>query len=191
MAYLTESEITSYTTLPSVTMTNVESASLLIDAYMGSTFASKEYTEVSRLSKKRTPYGDVFKGKLKHLPRINVVSVTAYVPSPFGDEALVTYDPVQLRFDEDVLQYYTFIPQRTVFFPSPPPYQLIIKYNAGYTTYPEELKRATGMIADSLKKFGGTMNWKSRDDFDCKITLANDSIFTPEIKALIDLVRLS
>ena len=194
MAYLAEEEIPLYTTFPGVSLANVEAASILIDAYEGSTFLSKEYTEPSRLSKKRTPYGDVFKGKLKHLPRVEVISVTSYIPSVFGGEQLVTYDPSQLRFDEDAMPYFTFVQGNTgshSMIPAPPPYQLIVKYSAGYEDAPEELKRATGLLADNLKRNGGTYKFTSRDDFDCKLTLAKDGIFTSEIKQIIDLVKLS
>jgi hypothetical protein len=194
MAYLTELEIPLYTTFPGVSMATVESASILIDAYEGSTFNSKEYTEPAKLSKKRTPYGDVFKGKLKHLPRVEILEVTSYILSPFGGEFLQTYDPTQLRFDEDIMPYFTFILQQGdthSIFPSPPPYQLIVKYSAGYAEVPEELKRATGLLADNLKRNGGTYKFTSRDDFDCKITLSDDGIFTREIKQVIDLVKLS
>lgn len=173
-------------------MAEVNAASILIDAYEGESFSSKRYTEVVKLSKKRTPYGDVYRGKLKHLPRINVVDVASYVPTAFGDEQLVSYDPGQLRFDEDSLQYFTFVPRRGVGYSyDSTPYQLIVKYNAGYDVYPEELKRATGLLADNLKRNGGTMSWKSREDFDCKITLSDNAIFTAEIRQIVDLVRLS
>ena len=192
MAYLTEQEITLYTSMPGISMAEVNAASILIDAYEGESFSSKRYTEVVKLSKKRTPYGDVYRGKLKHLPRINVVDVASYVPTAFGDEQLVSYDPGQLRFDEDSLQYFTFIPKRSIGYSyDSTPYQLIVKYNAGYDVYPEELKRATGLLADNLKRNGGTMSWKSREDFDCKITLSDNAIFTAEIRQIVDLVRLS
>jgi hypothetical protein len=194
LGYLTQDEILGYCTFPGVTLDTVASASVLIDAYEGSTFLSKEYTEPAKLLKKRTPYGDVYKGKLKHLPRVEVTSVTSYTPGPFGGEQLVTYDVGRLRFDEDIMPYFTFTMQafsiHSIFL-TPPPYQLIVSYKAGYAVIPEELKRATGMLADNLKRNGGLFKWTSRDDFDVKITLADDGIFTREIKQIIDLVKLS
>ena len=52
-------------------------------------------------------------------------------------------------------------------------------------------KRKANRRADNLKRNGGTMSWKSREDFDCKITLSDNAIFTAEIRQIVDLVRLS
>ena len=194
MAYLTLEEIPLYcTTVPGITMDLIETASLLIDAHKGQSFTPKTYTEPSKLSKKRGDYGYVYKGKLKHLPRASIVSVVSYVPSQFGGETMVSYDPMSLRFDEDDSLYFQFVPQNSPNnpFATLPPSQLIVNYTAGYEVIPVDLKRVTGLLAENLKKNGGTFSWKSRDDFDMKITLTDSSIFPMELKKIIDMVKLS
>ena len=37
---------------------------------------------------------------------------------------------------------------------------------------------------------GGTLEWTSRDDYDVKIMLKNEGIFTNEIKRLVDTITL-
>jgi len=192
--YITDDEITTYTTMPGVTSADIANATLVIDSYKGRSFWSQTYTEQARLKKKHSMYGDIFKGRLKHLPRVSVSSITSRVPSPLGGFTTETYDTSCLTFDDDEYQYFTFYPQVTTsVFPTIPPELITVAYTAGYTTdtLPTELKRACGLIADNLKKNGGFFNWLSRDDFDMKITLAqNDRILTLDIKKMIDLVKL-
>ena len=196
MAYLTEAEIPLYcTSVPGIDISLVETASVLIDAYKGQSFFAKEYVEQSKLTRKRGQYGDVYKGKLRHFPRTEVVLVKTYVPSAFGDEQEVTYNTSCLRFDGDESLYFQFIPQRTSNSPfaTAIPMDLTIVYTSGYTidNIPESLKRATGLLAENLKKNGGTFKWVSRDDFDCKITLADSSIFPMELKQMVNLVVMT
>lgn len=196
MAYLTEAEIPLYcTSVPGITMDTIETASILIDAYKGQSFFAKEYTEQSKLTKKRGQYGDVYKGKLKHLPRTAVTTVKSFVPTAFGDEQEVTYETTSLRFDEDDSLYFQYIPKSSTSSPfaTAIPMQLTVTYSAGYTesTIPESLKRVTGLLAENLKKNGGTFKWVSRDDFDCKITLADSSVFPMELKQLVNLVVMT
>lgn len=194
MGYLSETEIPVYCTLPGITMVDIENASLLIDAYKGTSFFARTYIEQSRLSKKRTPYGDVFKGKLLHMPRLSVDKIESYIPSPFGDEQLVEYNVDSIRFDDTDAGYYTFLHRKMPGpFASALPYQLIVSYTAGYTqdNIPETLKRVTAQLAQNLKRNGGTMKWVSRDDFDVKITLAKDGVFTTDLRQAVDMVRLS
>lgn len=195
MAYLTESEIPMYTTIPNIDMQLIETASTLIDAYKGCSFMSKEHVESTKLSKKRGQYGDEYRGKLKHLPRTSVSLVKSYVPSAFGDEQEMVYPEKCLRFDGDESLYFRFIPtlNNNSPFATPTPQNIIVTYSSGYTesTIPDALKRVTGLLADNLKKNGGTFSWKTRDDFDCKITLADSSIFPMELKQMVNMVVLT
>lgn len=193
---MTAEEIPLYcTTVPGITIDTIETASVLIDAYKGQSFMSKEYTENTKLTKKRGQYGDEYRGKLRHMPRISVKLLKSYVPSAFGDEQEMIYEPKSLRFDGDESLYFQFMPQQSMNSPfkTMPPQSLIVTYTAGYTvdTIPVELKRVTGLLAENLKKNGGTLKWKSRNDFDMMITMADDSIFPMELKQMVNLVRLS
>jgi hypothetical protein len=189
MAYLIESEITTYCTIPGITMNDIENASLAIDGYKGMSFYSTQHTETAKLLKRRTPYGNILKGKLKHIPRISVVEVKAKTIGIFGGLEDTTYDPNCLIFDEDDLQYFTFIEPQNIK-PTIPPQQLVITYTAGYETIPDSLKRITGLIADSIKRNGGFNNWKARSDFDMQIQFSEQGILTNDIKRMIDAVKL-
>jgi len=196
MAYISDNEIPLYTSMPGITIKDIEDATALIDAHKGRSFIEKTFVEQSKLSKKNSVYGHVFKGKLKHLPRVTIEEVKAYTSSPFGGETEVFYDISCLRFDSDDEPYFNFIPQQINahnIFPSAPPLVITVTYTAGYAknNIPVDLKKATGFLADNLKRTGGTLKWKSRSDFDMNITLADDGIFTTEIRKLIELVRLS
>ena len=78
MIYLTAAEIPEYCGLAAdVTMTQVEAASALIDAYKGCSLEPREHTErVELRCKRRDTEG---RGKLIHLPRIEVTDVKANV----------------------------------------------------------------------------------------------------------------
>ena len=200
MAYLTENELSSYCgVVDGVTMAHVESASYLIDAFKGSSFLAQEYAEhVNFISKptKCDPFKP-FRGKVRHLPRITIEEVYTRVNSVWGEMQTIAFPPLSLLFDEDNSVYFSFYPPRRMF-NSPinftmPIDHLMVKYVAGYEegNYPEALKRATGMLAQNLKQLGGTLQWKSRDDYDTKVTLADNSIFSDEIKQLVGSIPLS
>ena len=46
------------------------------------------------------------------------------------------------------------------------------------------------MLACNLKQVGGTLKWQSRDDYDVKVTLSSEGVFTNEIKNLVKSVPL-
>ena len=47
---------------------------------------------------------------------------------------------------------------------------------------PEQLKRACCILSCNIKQMGGVMRWKQRDDYDIKVTLSDEGVFTEEIK---------
>ena len=65
-----------------------------------------------------------------------------------------------------------------------------VTYMSGYVTPPEAVKRATGILACNIKQMGGVMRWKSRDDYDIKVTLGNEGVFTEEVKAILGTVEV-
>lgn len=196
MAYLTEEEIPNYTLINNVTMKEVEAASFLIDAFKGISFEKQTYTERVRFIKTpkyRTPF-EPFRGKLKHLPRIQVNDVRTTIRTIFNPVDVLVFEPQVLDFDEDTSPYFSFYPPQQAFWIASHAKikDLVITYEAGYEegNYPEALKRAVGLLAGNLKQAGGTLQWTSRDDYDVKVTLANNGIFTNEIKNLVSSVDL-
>ena len=187
MSYLTSDEIATYCGLSTgVTMDHVEAASALIDAYKGCSFAPTKHTEHVTLNYKRSS-GDT-RGKLKHFPRIEVGTVTAKTRSPFGSET-IAIDSDSLEFDDDESLYFTFTMPRSMMFREVPK-AVSVTYTSGYAVIPEAVKRATGILACNIKQMGGVMRWKSRDDYDIKVTLGNDGVFTEEVKAILGTVMV-
>lgn len=181
-AYLTQDEISSYCGLISgVKMEHVEAASVLIDAYKGCSFYPVEHTEHVNLIHKRVK--DMYRGKLRHFPRVEIKKITARVPSVFGAQ-IVTFDNDCLIFDEDASKYFTFDMPRQFLFQGIP-MAIDVTYTSGYSEVPEAIKRACGLLASNIKQMGGTLPWQSRDDYDVKVTLADTGVFSPEIKNIL------
>jgi hypothetical protein len=201
--YLTEAEISKYTRSPGLTINEVEQASAIINSYIGRSFGPTEHTEQPKLSKKNSGYGKVHKGKLRHSPRVNILEVTAMVPSYFGGLQKVDYGIDSLWFDDDEFDYFTFMHSATMnthtsivnqsIFATPMPSVITVKYTSGYTEIPEEIKRACGMVMDAVKSNGGTVAWKSRSDFDMTVVLrdSEDPIMTNTVIRLLNSVKLS
>lgn len=70
------------------------------------------------------------------------------------------------------------------------PKAVSVTYTSGYAVIPEAVKRATGILACNIKQMGGVMRWKSRDDYDIKVTLGNEGVFTEEVKAILGTVMV-
>lgn len=180
MSYIKESEIPIYCGLVrGVTMEHVEAATTLIDAYKGTSFLPTQHVERVELKQRRGEY----RGKLNHFPRICIDKITAKVRSIFGDQKLEL--PVDcIDFDDDLSLYFTFTMPRELMFRSVPQ-NINIVYHSGYNVIPEQLKRACGILACNIKQMGGVMRWKQRDDYDIKVTLSDEGVFTEEIKVML------
>ena len=113
--YITEEEIPIY--CPIVKETNighVETACFLIDAYKGTSFELKEYTELVNFNKRSrfVDFLEPYRGKLKHLPRKEVKEVYTIVPTVFSKFTRIDYSVDSLCFDEDTSKYFSFyLPQ--------------------------------------------------------------------------------
>ena len=70
------------------------------------------------------------------------------------------------------------------------PKVITVHYTSGYTEIPEDVKRVCGIIACNIKQMGGILRWKSRDDYDIKVTLGNDGVMTEEVKRILDGVQV-
>ena len=193
--YITEEEIPIY--CPIVKETNighVETACFLIDAYKGTSFELKEYTELVNFNKRSrfVDFLEPYRGKLKHLPTKEVKEVYTIVPTVFSKFTRIDYSVDSLCFDEDTSKYFSFYLPQDFVSPIRKLKTLKVTYTAGYNEneYPEQLKRAVGLLAQNLAQMGGTLEWTSRDDYDVKIMLKNEGIFTNEIKRLVDTITL-
>lgn len=180
MSYITEKEIPLYCGLVTgVTMEHVEAATTLIDAYKGTSFLPKQYVERVELKKKRNEY----RGKLLHFPRICIDKITAKTRCIFGEQKIEL--PVDcIEFDDNHSLYFSFYMPRELMFRHVPSF-LSITYHSGYNEIPEQLKRACGILACNIKQMGGVMRWKQRDDYDIKVTLSDEGVFTEEIKVML------
>lgn len=183
MTYLTDEEIGAYCSLVAgVEREQVEAASVLIDAYKGCSFGPQEHEERVDLVYRRAL--EEVRGRLKHFPRIAVEKVTARCRSPFGMEQ-VAYDVSCLEFDGEESEYFSFYMPRNMLFRSVPK-AITVKYSSGYAEVPEAVKRACGILACNIKQMGGVLRWKSRDDYDIKVTLGNEGVMTAEVKGILD-----
>lgn len=187
MIYLTEEEIEAYCGLAAgVTMEHVEAASVLIDAYKGISFGPTEHTERVDLTYRRRTEEN--RGKLVHYPRISIESVKGKAFGIFGTSEL-DFGIDSLEFDGEDSPYFSFYVPRRMMFTSVPKY-ITVKYTSGYEVIPEDIKRVCGIIACNIKQMGGILRWKSRDDYDIKVTLGNDGVMSEEVKRIIDGVQV-
>lgn len=199
MNYLTDAEIATYCSASGITSKDIKDASATIDSYAQRSYGVLTYTEQVSLTKRR----GFAKGKLRHYPRITIEEVTARVLKPTG-VTLVSYDPSSIYFDDEEFEYFTFVPQEPSITPafamtapyelwhSPHPTSIIVKYTSGYEVIPEELKIATGMVADAIATNGGITTWKSKTNFDMTVVLSDkdDPIMSAGIRKILDGLRL-
>lgn len=183
MSYITEEEISTYCGLTAgVTMDHVAAASALIDAYKGVSLAPQKRTERVSLSMKRAT-GES-RGKLVHYPRVSIDKVSAKTRTPFGVSE-VSLPVSSIEFDSGDSVYFSFYMPRQLMFHRVPQ-DLRVEYTSGYTEVPEEIKRACGILACNIMQMGGILRWKSRDDYDIKVTLGNDGVMTEEVRKMLD-----
>lgn len=181
--YLTEAEIPKYCGLyAGIRMAHVEAASALIDAYKGCTFEPVKHKEHVKLSRKG--YMGELRGKLIHYPRVKIYAVKAEVISPFSGRGEVMVDTGCVHFDDDESQYFTFYMPRQLMFRSRPS-ALTVEYVSGFAEPPEAVKKACGILAGNIQTMGGVMRWKQRDDYDIKVTLADEGVFTNEVRLIL------
>lgn len=183
MIYLTEEEIPKYCTFSdNVSMELVEAASVLIDAYKGCSFGSTDRVERVEISRRRTTNEQ--RGKLIHFPRIEITSIQAKLRGPFGVDTVTLPDSC-IDFDSPDSPYFTFYMPRELMFRKAPDF-LYVEYKSGYKEIPEAIKRACGLIACNISQMGGVLRWKSRDDYDIKVTLGNEGVMSSEVKQILN-----
>ena len=186
MIYLTESEINSYTSIPNVTMNEVNYASLLVDTYIGD-ISARQIVETVDLNRKN-------KGKLKNIksnvPLVSIDEVNAITRNPF--DPTPQYEPLNANsIDVDNLGYFQFYGYSTsntrIFNLNIS--KLQIKYTVGFEEAPEELKICVGAIASNAKKRGIGGNEKTVSDLDVRLEFLNDSLINSDIRQILNKYR--
>lgn len=170
MAYLTDIERESL--CPSASMSDVEYASLLIDAYLG--FTIGENTAVEPMVKPNRNNLCC----LKHYPVLLVTSIKGIQSTPFGISE-VELNPSNIYFVDD---YGRFMMNGggsigASIFGQPKAYKVTYKW--GWTVVPDEIKRVCAAIATSLAKveaMGGFKGAKTVSSLDFSVTMFDDSI---------------
>ena len=182
MAYLTTQEISDYCkSIMGVTDYEVKIASTLIDAFLGHVLLEETYTDTITLNKK-------CRGKLTKSPVTEIVEVKSITITPFGiSESSVPNDSVYLDDDYGYFSYVDTGMNYIVW--GTKPNKLRVKYKAGLTSVPENVKIATGILAQNIKQKGSFSGMKEIQTLDYRVAFMDDSIFTREVITLLSPYR--
>jgi hypothetical protein len=112
---------------------------------------------------------------LKGRPKYNAITGNVFGPPQFetiSDLSILDYDP---RVGNFIVGFNIF---------GVPYVELEATYQSGYTTIPDEVKVACGLIIAQLAK-GNDGGVKSKKDFDFAIEYFGSSMVTPEVESLL------
>lgn len=185
MPYLVEEDIEKYCrTIPGVTMTEITIASELIDGFKGKNFEAKTVTEAMQLDRRK-------RGRLTHLPIIDIEKIIGRGRDvTFGVTTQeISVNDIELDHEKDGRFTFYGSGGLTALVYGTSPDTLIITYRAGYEEYPEPLKIACAMLAQTIKQrssFGGE---KSIYSLDYRVEMTDDSFLTSDIKLLLRNVK--
>lgn len=180
MAYLDDAE--RLEKCPNASMDDVEFASMVINAYIGKEIGKFEETQKINLSRKS-------KGKLDNIPVISIVEVKAVFRNMFGKSEEML-DPETIEYDREY-GYFEFYPNscsmNNVVF-GVQPTTLVIKYQHGYETIPDDIKKVCALIADNTARanaMGLFPGVKQISDLNFSLVLFNENIVTPDVRLLL------
>ena len=177
MIFLTDVEISSYTTVPGVSTQHVRLASSLIEAYLGKSLDISTATQVLTLNKKN-------KGHFDNLPVVALVSGVVTTRTPVG----ISETPIDVETEilMDDYGYFEYYPKPSVFYSlfGSVPSRIKLTYRYGYEKTPEPLKEACGILADTIKKRGMGGEKEISDITEMRIVLTDDSVFTSDVRLL-------
>ena len=194
MKYLTLNEASTYCTISGITQQIIDQASGLIDTYVAS-LDKKQKVEViqantrsvSSLSTGNLPTAKAIKGKLSqvraNVPLVTVDLLRGVYKTMFG----TTYETLSaVDFYVDDQGRFTYYPSMGInsIIYGASPIALEVTYTYGYTTPPEDLKLACGLICQNLAR-RGSFGAKSIQDFDVSLTFLDDSIITSDIRSIL------
>ncbi len=178
--YLQPEEIPKYCgIIEGVTTGDVRTASILIDGYLGRSYAPKQFTDRIKLFRHH-------RGHLSHYPVISIDKVVAHMNCIFGcAKDTISCDEIELDPEND--GYFTFVGSggfNTIIYRRHP-HILEITYTSGFDSYPERLKTACGMLACNIRQAMSFSGAKQLSSLDFEVMMTDDSFFTSDIKMLL------
>ena len=183
--YLQLTEVPTYCEyFDDITESTIGFAEDLIDQYLGDTLVEQSTTDKNiRLSRKNT-------GKLSHTPVSAIVSVTALYKTNQGLQSSVI-DADDLMFTPSgYIELITTRPQLSIYsFCRCPLYAITVDYKYGFATIPNVVKRVTAMIAQNIAEKKSFGQIKSYTDLNVQMTLFDNTVFTKDIRMLLDGVK--
>jgi hypothetical protein len=179
--YLTMAEVPLYCEFfTNITETTIEFAEQMVDMYLDEELLEQTSIAEIKLTRKNT-------GKLPNRLVNSIVTVTGiYMTSSGFVES--TLDVANVKFQKNgYFEYLNFVTPLSINqYLNYPLYSLKIQYTHGYATVPKNLKRAVAMICQGLAEKRTFSSLKAWTTLDTQITLFDDSIFTKDIKMILD-----
>lgn len=187
MAYLQPEEYATYCDMIPVTNSQVMIASAMIDAYVGtigeeSKFQKFSTTETVRLKRK----GEI---KLKNFPVLSIEKIVLIGRNCFASQSEYEMNVDEIQWDESGYIYFNIGYNRNIISHSwylPMANTVRIEYTYGYEEVPKKVKLACAMLAMNISQVATFTSLDSMTTLDARFALANPSLFTDDIKALLD-----
>lgn len=182
MIYLDISEVAVYCTIP-IDETVLTQANLIVASYIGDI---EKQSTTERLRLNRNNRGKLSKIK-DSVPLVSVDNITVQTRTAFGisNEAIDVNNVTVDNFG--YLTYYQGASLMQQMFRGIAN-EISVTYTYGYDVAPNDLKLATGVIAQNIAK-RGTFGNKSITDFDVQLQFLDDSVVTSDIRVILNKYR--
>lgn len=183
MIYLKPEEVAAYCVF-SIDPVMLTQANQLVTTYIGD--ISKQQATNEQVLLNRNNKGKLQKVK-EFIPLVSVDSVKTQCVTPFGisldntDASSVAIDPY------GYLTYYMGLGINPLAY-GRKVNSLLVTYTFGYDVIPEDIKVATGIIAQNIAK-RGTFGATNITDFDVQLGFLNDSIITSDVIVVLNKYR--
>lgn len=180
--YLDASEVQKYCEFfDDVTETMIGFAETLIDEYVGDDLLETETTETHKINRRMS-------GNLEHKLVTEITSASAISVSGGGYivESEVNPDDITVKRNGNFVYNGRVQPFSIGSFMQVPVTSLKITYKHGYKEVPAKLKQVVAMLAQILaekRTFSGLKSWNT---LNTTITLFDDSVFTKDIRMILD-----
>lgn len=166
-----------------ITETTIGFAEQLIDSYLGESLEEKTTVETVKVNRKNT-------GKLQRGPVTTIVNAIGYYRTRGGLQE-ATIDPQNISVTTSgYFELIPMVPQLNIFsFYRCSLYSIKFEYKHGLSPIPKQLKNVVAMICQNIaekKTFG---NLKGYTTIDVQMTLFDDSVFTKDIRMMLDGVK--
>jgi hypothetical protein len=182
--YLQLAEVPSYCEyFTDITEVTIDFAESLIDSYLGESLMETTDTWEGKLSRKNT-------GKLEYSNVTQLMNASAVYKTPTGFQESPV-DINSIRYDKN--GYFEYVPFMSALsintYLGYPMYSIKIEYKHGYSTVPSNLKRAVAMVCQNMSEKKTFGNLKSYTTIDVQMALFDDSVFTKDIRMLLDCLK--